>query len=160
MGSVVGLQQSIAHHEFLLVPIGPYRSFRTTHPTASFPMMASTSIHTPPVSTTPPNVSCIRCTDVHLQCKHAEIFPRSKFLCNECDAAGLDSCFFPSSVCLLDHRCNSTCSSCNKHHQKCIFMDVTDTQCIHCSKKNIPCVFKMNGKCFCVNVSMPFSLLF
>ena len=112
----------------------------------------------PPVSSTPPPLSppiimmsstyfsCLRCTDLHLQCHRTDIFPRSNVLCNECEVAGLDMCLFPAAVRLLDHRFNSTCLSCRKHHQKCIFMDVNDTQCIRCSKNNIDCQFTMNGK--------------
>ena len=67
-----------------------------------------------------PSIKCLRCSDCDLQCSvpHEDsigMLGRSKFLCNHCDAAGLNCCIFPPSIRFAD-RSNSTCISCRQHN--------------------------------------------
>ena len=101
----------------------------------------------PPTSSIP----CLRCASFELQC--CVIDPSSpshspKFICNQCDVAGLDQCIFPPSIRLaINTRSNTKCMSCSQIKSKCVFLNESDEQCARCRKLHIPCVFKLNGKC-------------
>ena len=95
----------------------------------------------------PISVSCLRCTDLGFEClhHHAESLCCSKLVCNECDAAGLDSCVFPPSI-RYHEKSKAACSSCSERHRKCIFLDDNDSKCTRCSKRGLNCGFEISGK--------------
>ena len=76
------------------------------------------------------SISCLRCTDFCLQCSVYSSLPlRKKYLCHQCESAGLDCCLFPLAIHLVNSQSNSRCISCIEHHKKCIFFKATDSQC-------------------------------
>lgn len=89
---------------------------------------------------------CLRCTSLCLQCTTAPLLSRTKALCNQCSAAGIDHCFFPSAIRDILPRCNSRCISCLNNNSKCVFSDPFDMQCIRCMKQHLQCVFTLNGE--------------
>jgi len=76
--------------------------FQSTHrvtsqlaPSLPLPLPPSTPSH---IMLPPPNmsISCLRCTDFCLQCSVYSSLPlRKKYLCHQCESAGLDCCLFP-----------------------------------------------------------------
>ena len=98
------------------------------------------------------DIKCLGCSEYDLQCTipNKDIFGsggRSKFLCNHCNAAGLNCCLFaPSIIRLVNHHSNSACISCRQHHRPCVFDNAEDDLCTYCSKRHISCLFKLNGK--------------
>lgn len=97
-----------------------------------------------------PTTKCIRCTTYGLQCsvEYATMACGCKFLCHQCEAAGLDQCLFLPSVHLLSPmpKCNIACIHYRALHWRCIFQNEIDLKCTRCTKGTIPCVFKLNGE--------------
>ena len=109
------------------------------------------TMSSPDTSSPSIDIKCLRCSEFDLQCTIPNndtiaSIGRSKFLCNHCDAPGLNCCLFPPSIRLVNHRSNSACISCRQHHRTCVFANAEDDQCTYCSKRHISCLFKLNGK--------------
>jgi len=88
----------------------------------------------------PLTISCLRCTDLGHVCVH-----HRGQLCNQCDAAGLDSCVFPPSI-RHHQRSKAARTSCIHRHCRCTFFDDNNTECMHCIRRGLPCVFELKGE--------------
>lgn len=91
-------------------------------------------------------LACLRCTTLCLQCTVEPSSSRSKALCNQCSAAGIDHCFFSPATRDILPRGNSRCISCMTNNSKCVFSDAFDIECIRCTKQYLQCVFTLNGE--------------
>ena len=116
----------------------------TPIPVPSSPLAPLPSISLLPDTATtamsPITVSCLRCTDLGYVCVH-----HRGQLCNQCDAAGLDSCVFPPSI-RHHQRSKAACTSCIHRRRRCTFYDDNNTECTHCIRRGLPCVFELNGE--------------
>ena len=92
-------------------------------------------------------ISCLRCTDLCLQCNVDGATCRSQSPCHQCDAAGIDFCTFPPFIYRVNPQSNSRCLSCVENKTKCLFGNSSDSKCIRCTKQHLHCCFKLKGEC-------------
>lgn len=98
-------------------------------------------------------ISCLRCTDLCLQCNVDGATCGSQSPCHQCDAAGIDFCTFPPSIHHVNPQSNSRCLSCIENKTKCLFGNSSDSKCICCTKQHLHCCFKLKGE-WCLRCNM------
>ena len=127
---------AIYRHTPIPVPSSRPRPSPLYLPTTRYPSSLT------PITTamSPITVSCLRCTVLGHVCVH-----HRGQLCNQCDAAGLDSCVFPPSIRHFQ-RSKAGCTSCINRHRRCTFFDDNNTECKHCIRRGLPCVFELKGE--------------
>ena len=139
-----GLPSALAHNHTIVIYCRTPMPVPSSHPHPSSLYLPTTRYPSSltPITTamSPITVSCLCCSDLGHVCVH-----HWGQLCNQCDAAGHDSCGFPPSI-RHHQRSKAARTSCIHRHCRCTFFDDNNTECMHCIRRGLPCVFELKGE--------------